>query len=704
MKIAILLPYKENFSPIYPGAVSIFLNSVIKLSKYKNKITVYGNTKFQKKYNIKYINIEIPKKILGLGSQTTNYIRKFSEIEKKSPSDIIEVHNRPLYIQLLLDGKAKKVLYFHNDPLSMNGSKNTDQRIFLINKCSKIIFNSEWSKKRFLTQLDNIYKKSEKLMVVHQSTQKQIINLKKKQNIITFVGKLNKAKGYDIFGSAIIDILNKHKNWKAIVIGDEEREKHNFTHKNLDILGFQNHSKVLSIFKTTSISVVCSRWEEPFGRTSLEASSCGCAVIITNRGGLPETITNGIIVEKLNKDNIYNAIENLIINKKNRKNIQKLSLKNFILTNKSSSKLIDTYRDKLINENIGIKKEKLKILHVTNFNERHNGRLFYNTGKRINNGFIRLKHSVLEFSDRDIVSYYRKLTDINGSRKLNQKLIEVISNYLPDLIILGHADLVDFNTLKFIKKNYPDIKICQWFLDRMDSDWSKNLIRFKDKMSLMDANFCTTDPKTLNLSKKIPIYYMPNPVDESFETLKNFEKDYLNNDVFFAMSHGVHRGILKKGKFDERENFITKLQSLIPNVRFDLYGMKNHQPIWADNFINALSKSKIGLNLSQGKPLKYYSSDRFAQLIGNGLLVFIHEKTKFSHFFNNKEIVTYKNVHDLAKKINKFNQNDKLRKKIAKNGYKKYFKYFNSTIVADFIIQKTLGNQKKYYFWETKIK
>ena len=35
--------------------------------------------------------------------------------------------------------------------------------------------------------------------------------------------------------------------------------------------------------------------EEPFGRTSLEASSRGCAVIISNRGGgLPETITNGI--------------------------------------------------------------------------------------------------------------------------------------------------------------------------------------------------------------------------------------------------------------------------------------------------------------------------------------------------------------------------------------------------------------------------
>ena len=48
------------------------------------------------------------------------------------------------------------------------------------------------------------------------------------------------------------------------------------------------------------------------------------------------------------------------------------------------------------------KNKKLRILHITNFNERHNGRLFFNTGRRINNGFIRLGHSVLEF--RDIVS------------------------------------------------------------------------------------------------------------------------------------------------------------------------------------------------------------------------------------------------------------------------------------------------------------
>ena len=704
MKISILLPYKENFSPEYPGAVSIFLNSVIKLSKYKNQTTVYGNTSYKKKYDIKYKNIEISGKILGIGSQTNKYINKFIKLENKRQSDIIEIHNRPTYIQLLPDNSTKKILYFHNDPLSMNGSKSVTEREFLLNKCNKILFNSNWSKNRFLSKMNDIYARSEKLLVVPQSTSKERVNLKKKKNIITFVGKLNRAKGYDIFGTAIVKILNKYQNWKAIVIGDEEREKITFDHKNLNILGFQNHKKVLNIFKETSISVVCSRWEEPFGRTSLEAASNGCAVIITNRGGLPETITNGITIDNLSVENVYNSIEKLIMDKKYRMQLQKLSVKNFYLTNNKSSKIIDNYRDELLGDNSSkVDLTKLKILHITNFNERHNGRLFYNTGKRINNGFVRLGHSVLEFSDRDIVSYYRSLNDFKGAKKLNNKLIQVIINYLPDIIVLGHADLIDYKTLKFIKTYYPKIKICQWFLDRMDSEWKNNLTRFKDKMDLMDANFCTTDPQRLKLKKNIPLFYLPNPVDESFEKLKNYQKNSLSKDVFFAMSHGVHRGVLKKGKFDLREMFISKLQKLLPEVKFDLYGMKNNQPIWADNFINAISNNKIGLNLSQGMPVKYYSSDRFAQLIGNGLLVFIDEKTKFSDFLNNKEIITYKNINDLASKIRFYLKNDKLRKKIARNGTVKYFKYFNSKNVADFIIQKTF-KMNKIFYWEKLLK
>jgi glycosyltransferase involved in cell wall biosynthesis len=704
MKISILLPYKENYSPTYPGAVSLFVHSTTKISKFKNDITIFGFTDLKDKFSEKYINIPLKKNEL-FKSQSKDYVNKFIQLHSSVKADIIEIHNRPNYVNYIEKLNSKIVLYFHNDPISMIGSKSTKERKNLLIVCSKIIFNSEWSKKRFLKNLDSFYHKSLKLEVIHQSINKEKIDINKKDKLITFVGKLNSAKGYDLFGKAIIKILNKYPDWKSIVIGDEPREKINFNHKNLKILGFQKHRKVLEIFKKTSIAVACSRWEEPFGRTSLEASSRGCAVIISNRGGLPETITNGIIVRNLTAGNIFNSINKLIFNKKHRNQLQKLSYKNFYLTDSYITNKIDVYRELLANKQTeknspNKSHEKLKILHVTNFNERHNGRLFYNTGKRINNGLVRLNHSVLEFSDRDIVSYYRSFNDIKGSKRLNNKLIEVISNYVPDIIILGHADLIHKDTLFYIKKNYPKIKMVQWFLDRMDSQWAVNKKRFLDKIDIMDASFCTTDPESLKFPLKKDIYYMPNPVDVSFEKLHNYKFENFNNDVFFAMSHGVHRGILKKGKFDERENFINKLLLKTPDVRFDLYGMHDKQPVWADNFINAISQSKIGLNLSQGKAAKYYSSDRFAQLIGNGLLVMIDEKTKFNDFFSNDEIIVYKDINDLAEKIIKYSNDDNIRKKIAKKGRDKYFKYFNSTLVADFIIKKTFSIKHKKFYWE----
>ena len=62
MKISILLPYKENFSPVYPGAVSLFVKDTVKISKYKKNITVYGNTDIKNIYKLSYKNIFLKKK------------------------------------------------------------------------------------------------------------------------------------------------------------------------------------------------------------------------------------------------------------------------------------------------------------------------------------------------------------------------------------------------------------------------------------------------------------------------------------------------------------------------------------------------------------------------------------------------------------------------------------------------------------------
>jgi len=148
VKIGILLPYKENFSPEYPGAVSLFVYETSKKSKYKKNIIVFGNTNFKKKFKLKYKNIYLNKKLLS--SQTRNYVSKFINLQKKYNFSIIEVHNRPSYIKQLSENSPKSIysLYFHNDPLSMDGSKTIEERKKLLKICYKIIFNSNWSKKK----------------------------------------------------------------------------------------------------------------------------------------------------------------------------------------------------------------------------------------------------------------------------------------------------------------------------------------------------------------------------------------------------------------------------------------------------------------------------------------------------------------------------------------------------------------------------
>ena len=93
MKVAILLPYKENFSPDYPGAVSLFVNETSIKSRFKKNIVVFGNTKFKKKFKLEYQNISLFNN--PLRSQTKSYVNKFISLQNKYNFSIIEVHNRP---------------------------------------------------------------------------------------------------------------------------------------------------------------------------------------------------------------------------------------------------------------------------------------------------------------------------------------------------------------------------------------------------------------------------------------------------------------------------------------------------------------------------------------------------------------------------------------------------------------------------------
>tara|TARA_B100001996_G_scaffold92407_1_gene68857 strand:+ start:31 stop:1779 length:1749 start_codon:yes stop_codon:yes gene_type:complete len=582
----------------------------------------------------------------------------------------------------------------------MNGSKTANERLKLLDEIDKIIFVSKWVQNRYFENLDK--KLINKTEVVYPSIHKEN-KLYKKDKKITFVGKLNESKGYDIYKDAVIKILNEFNDWKAYSIGDENRSRPIINHPNHFELGFLKHKKVLDFLNKSEIAVVPSRWEEPFGRTALESSSRACATIISNRGGLPETTDHCIVLKKLTPNELYIKLKKLITNEKYRKKLQYDGFKKVKHKIKDNSKFIDQIRENCVQKfNLNFIRNKLRIINIYNTGQKLNHRLYnISLGKKFTNGFIRNGHDVLEISDRDFIRQNRNFSLKNSSFKFQEFLIETFKNYNPDFLFFGHTKNIDLNTIDEFRSINKNLIISQWNEDPImpSLNYSKtNIKNISYYANTVDHNFITTDPSVFKKQntnvKNLHFFFVP--VDRNIECFNVYNLNP-TKDIFYAMSHGVNRAKLKKGKTDTRINFLNNLIKKIDNINYDFYGFENKEPIWGDNFYKALVNSKMGLNLSRGLPTKYYSSNRIASLMGNGLLTFIDKKTQMNDFFNNNEIIFYSDIKDLSEKIKFYKKNEKSRIKIAKNGKKKYFKLFNELNTTKYIIAKSLGNKTFLY-------
>ena len=699
LKIATILPYKENYSLEKASAASLWVAEFFKNSKFKENNFIYGYTKSKNYLTKNYVNIIIKSINSKFTSSTNEYSSKLIKQINSKNFDIVEIHNRPLILFNLVNKVDNRfVFYFHNDPLSMKGSKKISERLFILKNTEKIIFVSEWVRKRFFLDLDK--KLTTKTEVIYPSVlaQRPI----KKEKVITFVGRLNESKGYDIFAKSIIRILNEFPKWKALSIGDEDRRSIYIDHEQHKELGFLNHKKTLNILNKSEIAVVPSRWEEPFGRTGLEASSRGCATIISNRGGLTETTNHAVVLKKLDEIYLYKELKRLIKNHKIRKDLQKLSRKNIKHSISQNTKAIDQMRESIFPRyNLNILKNRLKILNLYNQGQKLNHRLYnISLGKKFTNGFIRNNHDVLEISDRDFLKNNKSFNLFQNRKNFQKYLLDSFKNYNPDLFFFGHTKNIDLSTIDEFKSYNKNLIISQWNEDPVmpSLNYSKqNISNINLYSNFVDHNFITTHPSLIKNkvnSKNFHFFFVP--VDKNIECFDVFNMKP-KNDLFYAMSHGVNRAVLKAGTEDTRVEFLDKLVKKIPNIKYDFYGFSNKQPIWGNDFNNQLINSKMGLNLSRGKPTKYYSSNRIASIMGNGLLTFVDEKVQMNDFFTKNEIIFYKNINDLAEKIKFYSINDKLRGKIAKNGKEKYFKLFNETKITKYFVDISIGNKTSFF-------
>lgn len=338
-----------------------------------------------------------------------------------------------------------------------------------------------------------------------------------------------------------------------------------------------------------------------------------------------------------------------------------------------------------------INNRPVKILHVADMHLRHNGRLYYGTGKKLNNGFIKNNFNVLQISDRDFL----QSNIFNYKKKLFLNYLEnTIANFSPDVILFGHVDALNEKDLFKLKNKFKSKKFSQYFVDTLDENfenYNHHKNRFFLKYQICDTNFITTDPSVIDFADSSKTFFIPNVCDDSIDYLENFKYKDLEYDIFFALSHGQHRGNLKKGYIDERVDFLKKIQNT--KIKKNFYGIDKN-PIWGSIFFSELNKTKMGLNLNRGSPIKYYSSDRICSLIANGLLTFLQKGYSYDDYLFDEEHVVYFNDHeDLIKKILFYSENFEERSRIAQNGKKRYFELFNNILVTRYMIQKIFDSK-----------
>jgi len=191
INIATILPYKENYSVNKASAASLWVSEFYENSKFKNSNFIYGNTSYKDYLTKNYININLKNLKSKIRSSTNEYCKKLIKDINSKKYDLVEIHNRPLiFSKLLKKINSKLIFYFHNDPLSMKGSKSINERLKILKNVDKIIFVSEWVRDRFFLNIDK--KLQTKADIVYPSVNRQ--KKAQKEKIITFVGKLNESQ------------------------------------------------------------------------------------------------------------------------------------------------------------------------------------------------------------------------------------------------------------------------------------------------------------------------------------------------------------------------------------------------------------------------------------------------------------------------------------------------------------------------------
>jgi len=339
----------------------------------------------------------------------------------------------------------------------------------------------------------------------------------------------------------------------------------------------------------------------------------------------------------------------------------------------------------------------MRILHVAHQQLRKYGRLRVSWAQKLYLGLIRNGHNVLMFSDRDVAAFEAPLgIRPLGERAANRRLLETAEAFEPDLVIVGHCDIIKNATLEELRRLIPGVVIAGANNDPLFVP--ENYLKIEQRCEVVDTMFVSTGERELKPfeGKRARLRHMPNPVDPSIDIYDASQKDEFDNDLIFCSKSTEHteRGLLVSYL---REQFKEELKFRTP-------GSFGEPGVWGRDYERLLANSKMGLNLNRQEGLYWYSSARMAQMAGNGLLVFTHDDARFDELLPAETLVYFHGKDDLSELIRDFNHDDDKRKTWAANARQFFHREINSTLYAQYIVEEAMqmSHSHRYVWTNTK--
>ena len=334
----------------------------------------------------------------------------------------------------------------------------------------------------------------------------------------------------------------------------------------------------------------------------------------------------------------------------------------------------------------------LTIVHVAGFPTGMRKAPQHSVELKLSNGLTRLGHLVLNFNDRDVARAKSLLGNRKFGRKpVNAALIEFCRHHRPDLLLLGHADMIEADTIAAIRADLPELRVGQWNVDPLFEP--DNVVRIQSKLGVVHATFITTAGEALAAMRIAGhvMSFMPNPADPSIERGRADLRADLPFDLFYGCGNPSRPLREICGKAWDMNEFFAMLRERLPQLRMKLAGVDGLPHLMAASYQAVLENTAIGLNISRRPGHYLYSSDRIAQLAGNGCVVAIERNVGYGDYFGEDEMLFFASLDELAEKLSRLAAEPQTRMAMAERGRARYFEKFNERKVASHLVAVLTG-------------